>query len=83
MGLLKDSVRAFSRHRLVCLFASNISVEVKNLRQIIRNTTTDGRGKTYSIVGRTEIKKKRNESAVLTAYSQVTNDQVQGLYVVM
>ena len=39
--------------------------------------------KIYRTVGRTEIKKKRNESVVLTAYSQITNDEFQGLYVVM
>ena len=40
--------------------------------------------KIYRIVGRTQIKrKKRNESAVLTAHSQITNDEVQGLYVVV
>ncbi len=47
------------------------------------HTYTDGRGTLYRIVGRTEIKKKRNESTVLTAYSQIINDEVQGLYVVM
>jgi hypothetical protein len=43
-------------------------------------------GKIYRIVNKTEIKgkeKKRNESAVLTAHSQITYDEVQGLYVVV
>jgi hypothetical protein len=39
--------------------------------------------KIYRIVGRTEIKRKKDEAAVLTTHSQITNDEVQGLYVVV
>jgi hypothetical protein len=45
----------------------------------------EGRGKYTEWLVETEIKKRKEMSlpAVLTAYSQITNDEVQGLYVVM
>jgi len=68
------------------MLACNISVGGSKFTLNYTEHLDGWKGKYTELLIKLKLKgeeKKRNESAVLTAHSQITHDEVQGLYVVV